>query len=281
MSRLLCALAIAMVGALPAAAQPRPPVAVVIPDAAALQRLTLADGSRLDGRVEQVQDDSIVFRTVTGAALTIPRDQITGLRLLRGRVVDGEFQHEDPHASRLFGGPTARAVRHRDGYVALHQIAFPSVQIGITDRLSVGAATLLIPVFDDQPFAVTPKLQLIRRDRVQVAAGTIHLMNVDDNDLGIGYAVATIGSRDTAGTVGLGFGYNGHEGRPVLLLGGERRVSRRVKWISENWIWGGDAGFVTGGARVFGERFAVDLGVMVPLGVGWFVAPVVSLAWSF
>ena len=281
MARLLCALVIALLGALPAAAQSRPPVAVVVPDVAALQRLTLADGSRLDGRVEQIRADSIVFRTVAGAALTIPRDQIAGLRLLRGRVVDGEFQHEDPHASRLFGGPTARSVRQGDGYVALHQIAFPSLQIGITDRLSVGAATLLIPLFDDQPFAVTPKLQLVRRDRVQVAAGTIHLLNVDDNDLGIGYAVTTIGSRDTAGTVGLGFGYNGHEVRPVLLLGGERRVSRRLKWITENWIWGTDAGFITGGARIFGERFAVDLGVMVPLGVGWYAAPIVSLAWGF
>jgi hypothetical protein len=131
--------------------------------------------------------------------MTVPIERIVELRAVRGRIVGGELWREDPHASRLFGGPTARSVRRGHGYFTLHQIWIPSVQVGVTDRFSVGAATPLLPVFKDQPLAVTPKLQLFAGDRVQVAAGTIHLLNVDDNDIGIGNAVTTIGSHRDRG----------------------------------------------------------------------------------
>jgi len=68
---------------------------------------------------------------------------------------------------------------------------------------------------------------------------------------------------------------------PVLMLGGERRLSRRVKLLSENYLFDG-AGVASIGVRFLGERLSADLGGAVPLGVdGSVVVPVVNFVWTF
>jgi hypothetical protein len=281
MRRLFFVLAICLLGAAAAHAQTSRRVDLRTADGAEVQQIVLTNGSRMYGRVEAVRDDAIAFTTADGNSLTILKEQIAELRVVHGRIVDGVFHFDDAHGSRLFGGPTARSLRRGQGYVSFHQVIIPSLQIGVTDRFSIGAATPVLFPFDDHPVAFTPKLQLMARERVQVAAGTIHLLNVDDNNVGIGYLVTTLGSLDKALTVGLGYGYDRTEGQPVLLIGGEIREGRRVKWFTENWIWGTDAGFLTGGARIFGERFALDLGLVAPLGLDGYLAPIISLSWAF
>jgi hypothetical protein len=45
-----------------------------------VQELRLEDGSRLYGRVVQVEGDRVVFRTVSGLQLVLTRGQISGVR---------------------------------------------------------------------------------------------------------------------------------------------------------------------------------------------------------
>ncbi len=71
------------------------------------------------------------------------------------------------------------------------------------------------------------------------------------------------------------------ERSPVAMLGGERRLSRRVKFISENYIFNG-GGIASVGVRFLGERLSADLGVFAPVGVDEFVVlPVVNFVWTF
>src|SRR5712692_9592438 len=51
----------------------------------------------------------------------------------KGRVVKGEFQPFDPHNTRLFFAPTARALRRGEGYAGVYEVVLPFVQVGITD----------------------------------------------------------------------------------------------------------------------------------------------------
>jgi hypothetical protein len=65
------------------------------------------------------------------------------------------------------------------------------------------------------------------------------------------------------------------------MIGGERRASRRIKWITENYIWNG-GGFVSGGVRFLGESLSADLGLVSPLGIDkLFVFPVMNFVWKF
>jgi hypothetical protein len=66
------------------------------------------------------------------------------------------------------------------------------------------------------------------------------------------------------------------------MIGGERRASRHVAFVTENYIWKGGQGVVTGGVRFFGERLSADVGLAVPVGAGeLFALPVVNFVYLF
>lgn len=281
MRRSLLLVIVIAAGASPAHAQAKRVVDIRVPDAGVVQRLTISDGSQVYGQVEAIEDDSIVFRTIAGASLTVDNEQIAELRIVEGRIVNGEFRLKDPHGSRLFFGPTARTLGRGDGYFALHQLTVPVVQVGVTNRVSIGAGTPLVFFGGDHPFVITPKAQVLARKNVQAAAGLIHVAGIDGHGAGIAYGVATVGSLDNAATLGVAYAYADGGRSPVFLVGAELRESRRVKWFTENWIWGGADGFLSGGVRIMGDRFSADLGIVAPLESGPYLFPLVSFTWGF
>lgn len=49
-----------------------------------------------------------------------------------------QVQLPDPNPTRLFFGPTGRSVKKGEGYVGVYGLFLPFVQVGITDRISIG-----------------------------------------------------------------------------------------------------------------------------------------------
>ena len=259
--------------------------AVTMPGPGETQELTLRDGSRLYGRVISIEPDEIIFRTLAGVDVTVCRSDIGGLRVVRGRVVDGVFVPADPNATRLFFGPTARSLEAGHGYLAVYEILMPFVQVGLTDRISFGAGAPLVFGGDTtHPFWISPKAQVFDSPRAKVAVGLLHIFAEDDDQVGIAYGVTTIGHEDSAMTIGAGYGYetSGGGGAAVVMVGGERRVSRRLKVVTENYVWEGPSGILSGGVRFIGDRLSADLGLVVPLSDdGFFAFPIVNFVWSF
>jgi hypothetical protein len=268
--------------AAPVDLQPGHVIDVRVPDAGLTQRLTLKDGSQILGRVESIEGSTIVFRSLGGVTVTIDRTDTSDLRVASGRVVNGEFLPTDSHNTRLLFAPTGRALRKGEGYFGVYEVTLPFVQVGVTDRFSMGAGTPLFFGFDaERPFWFTPKLQVLATERAQAAIGVIHITGFNEN-AGIAYGVATFGSSDQALTAGLGYGYSGGHRTPILMIGGDLRQSRRIKLVTENWLSAGGLSFLSGGVRFLGERLTADFGLMVPLvGEGVTAFPLVSFAWHF
>ena len=163
----------------------------------------------------------------------------------------------------------------------------PFVQVGLTDRISFGGGTPLFIGGSDRPFWLTPKIQVIKGRSVEGAVGVLHFSNIGDYNMGIAYGVITKGSTDSAITIGAGYAYERSNGgddngaAPLLMVGGEHRVSRRIKLVTENYLFP-DGGLVSAGVRFLGERLSVDLGLVSPVGAGEFVAvPMVNFVWKF
>jgi hypothetical protein len=192
----------------------------------------------------------------------------------------------DPNATRLFFGPTGRSLPAGGGYAGVYGLFLPFVQVGITDRVSIGGG---LPLLFPGPgvFWITPKVQIVRAARVEASAGVVHIANLDraDSALGVAYGVATTGSDARSFTVGAGWGYaraDGHRSEGMLVLvAAERRISRRTKLITESYLTT-DMPILMGGVRLIGERFSADLALMAfadrhdPL-----VAPMVNVVCSF
>jgi hypothetical protein len=266
------------------AAQPRPAEQRLTPTT--LEELVLKDGSRLYGSVERETEEEVVFRTHAGLVVTVRRTDIARLQRVDGSVVNEEFWRADPNATRLFFAPTGRSVPRGQVYLGVFEFVMPFVQVGITDRLSIGGGTPLLVGFDEdweRPFWVTPKLQVLRGDRLQVSIGTFHIFDTSGEGGGIAYAVGTYGGREASMTVGIGGTYTGFDGGGgVIMAGGDRQVSRNIKLVTENYLWKGGDGIVSAGVRFFGEKLSADLALAGPIGTGdFFLFPVVNFVYVF
>ena len=259
---------------------------IALTPAGVTDELALRDGTRAYGRVERVEGGIVSFVTTAGAAIQVQVADIVSVHPVSGRVVSGALWRADPNPTRLFFGPTARSLKQGAGYVGVYEILLPFVQVGLTDRLSFGAGTPLI--FGDgsaHPFWITPKVQVYASASAQASVGVMHFLNVGDGNFGIAYVVGTRGTADTAVTGGIGYAYdrtyNSKNGAAVVMVGGEHRVTRGMKILTENYIFSGGA-VLSGGVRWLGERFAADLAWTVETDGGSTVGfPLVNVVYSF
>lgn len=312
---LIATLLLALLATPAAAGQTVPPETGVQAPAPVLVELRLTDGSVIYGTIQSETADRLVVRTIAGGLVEVARAQVASLRPARGQVVNGEFRPADANATRLLFSPTARSLRRGEGYVGVYEFLLPFVQVGITNRLSMGAGTPLVFSGDEngRPVWVTPKYQFYKGRETSAAVGVMHFLIVGESArLGLAYVVTTTGTDDNALTAGVGWAYaRFHEttydyspcftggsavrgvacavsarrtrtaGAPVVMVGGEHRVSRRLKVVTENYAFRG-GGIVSLGVRFLGERFSADLGFLSPVTTeGFFAVPVVNVVWTF
>jgi len=249
------------------------------------QQLELNDGTRAIGRVESVQDGRITFRTSAGVVMDVEIALVRAVHPIAGTMVNGEFWPADANPTRLFFAPTGRSLKKGEAYFGVYEIMLPFVHYGVTDRLSIGGGT---PLFfgggSGQPFWFTPKFKVASGKSADLSVGVLHFVNMGDASAGIAYAVATQGTTDAAFTVGGGYAYASEDqrraGAPVVMIGAEKRISRRLKFVTENY-WFSGVGLASGGVRFMGDRLSADLGLVAPLGMDeTFVFPMVNFVWK-
>jgi hypothetical protein len=189
---------------------------------------------------------------------------------------------ESSPASRIVFGATAHSLPAGEGYVQVGALIFPRFQVGVTDRLSVGAGTV---IFYPRVAVVTPKLQVYRSSRTSAAIGIIHLFGVPHFGAGLAYAVGTRDTRNGSLTAGFGVVYarSPHDGGQALvgLIGGESRRSAHDSALFEACVTKGSVLATVAGRHTW-TRFALDYGVMISAArYGVTPAPVVNLSWRF
>ena len=250
----------------------RPGLKLDIPDSNRMQILTTQDGTTMIGRIADIGTDEIRFETSFGE-MAISLSEIREIRNVPASSVrEGQYWFPNPNATRLFFAPTGRMLKQGEGYFADYYLFFPTVTFGLTDRITFGCGMSIIPGAD-QLFYFTPKVGLISTESFNVAAGALIVKvpgDADDDNASVGilYGVGTFGGPDASVTAGIGYGYSGDDlaDRPVFMIGGEKRLSRRIAFVTENWIVPGTDPLVSGGFRFFGRKMSVDLGLMNMLG---------------
>lgn len=259
-----------------------------------IQEVRLRDGSVLYGRVVEETPERVVLVTSAGVRIELQRAQIESMRVTSGRAVDGAFWVEDPNSTRLFFTSTARPLRKGSGYVSSFMLFLPLVAYGVTERFTIAGGTPILPDAFGRVWYVAPKYTLVHREKSAFAVGALGFVLpedvVDEGSIGIVYGAGTWGNRDRAVTAGAGWGYRWASGTsevsndPVVMIGGETRVSRRVKLITENWVFtGGDTeGVISGGVRFIGDRLSADLGIGGFTGIGdGCCFPLVNFVYNF
>lgn len=253
---------------------PRPPRPVAIrvtTDSTEVQVIRLRDGSSIVGRVVAATPDTVRFASAVGT-LTIPREYVTELREVeRSAVRSGEVWVANPNATRLLFAPTGRMLAKGEGYFNDTYLFFLNVQGGITSRFTLGGGLSIVPFgeFSDNVFFVTPKVGVVASPKFNLAIGGLagYVGGLADEgetaNLGVLYAVGTFGSPDASVTIGTGLAYAGGQfaDTPVAMLGAEKRIGRRVSFVTENYLLPNEEvpSILSYGLRFFGEKLSVDL----------------------
>lgn len=251
----------------------------------------LKDGSVLIGRVESQSEAQVILITRSGARVEIPRAEIVSMRNVTLRP-DGQAWVEDPNGTRLFFSSTGRGLPKGEGYVSSFWLFFPFVGYGVTDWFTIAGGTPIFPGGFGEVIYLAPKFTLFDRGKTSLSAGALSFFvtdQIDAGNAGILYGVGTYGTRDNAITLGAGWFYaqsedfNNISNEPVFMLGGERRISRRVKLVTENWLAvnPGVDGLWSGGFRFIGDRLSADLGFASLPGEGGCCLPLMNFVWSF
>jgi hypothetical protein len=260
-------------------------------------------GLRSIGWIAEERGDTVVFRSLEGGEFRVDR-RTASLRQARGRVVGGEFWREDQNHSRLFFAPTGRPLHTGQAYAGVF-LVLPFVGYGVTDDLTIaGGFNPFGGELASMDFWVAPKYQLLGGPERQISAGAFYLhlpgdpffdepFNPDPYHsaeptglrLGIGYGVATFGTIDRAVHVGAGvaqrFGSRSST-HALAMLGGEYRMSRRAKLISENWFITPEHPIIALGVRSVGDRWTWDYGLMALLfEEGAPYIPIISFSYAF
>jgi len=242
-------------------------------DTTRVVELRLSDSTTVVGRVVAEDLSSLTLLTAAGARVNLPLASLGRWRYVAPAQAAPPVFGRDPSDSRLFLAHTARPVPKGRFTLLDYLIFLPVASYGVTDRLSLTGGMSLLPGSPDQLFYVAPKFTLVEGGPASVAAGVLYLRVVGllptSGYAGVAYGVTTIGSPTTAATVLVGFPFasSGWERRPLVVLGGESRVSQRVKLLVEGWtIPGTDVVPAVGGVRLIGTRVSWDLGLLFLIG---------------
>ncbi len=261
-------------------------VEVTIPDDGVVQELSLKDGSTMYGRVTDV-GDPMTFVLISGIELKVAHAQILKLVDVEGTLNGQEFWVNDPNRTRLFFGPTGRTMPAGSGYFSVFELIMPLVSVAPTDWLILSGGTPLFVGGGTFILYGGSKVRVVSTAKTDVAVGFLAGSETGDESDGIEgvmYGVVTHGTPDAAITLGIGYPLTGSEldRRPAIMLGGERRVSRKVKFLTENYLFRGGQGVVSFGLRFFGSRLSADVGMVFPVRTGDFVGlPLVNFVYNW
>jgi hypothetical protein len=303
-ARIVLLLAVLSVVAAPALAQqqtPELPTPVPAPSASdPLHELRTADGNKYIGRVISEEDGRLTFETITGVRMEVNRAFVR-LRPAQGRLVDGEFWATDKHTTRLFFAPTGRSIPAGEGYVGMFWV-LPFVGFGATDNITLAGGLPPVGDLSSTPVWLAPKVRVMNRPDRQASAGVfaIHIPGDDCTPMpdgscrrsddggwfGIGYGIATFGNDDSALHVGAGVTFGSGDapnGRVPVMVGGEHRIGKRTKLLTENWLIPGEGSALSLGWRRIGERWTWDYGWMMLLGGEGDLPyiPIISFSYGF
>ena len=258
---------------------------MTVPDSAHTQIVTLRDGSTIFGRILAVNGDTVSFQTQAGN-IQLSAGAIREIKEIPAADLrEGEYWFPNPNSTRLFFAPSGQMLKKGEGYFSDYELFFPGIAYGVTDNVTIGGGVSLFPAaVEDQVYYVTPKIGISVADKVHVAAGVL-FAGTKGGTGGIYYGVGTFGDGNASVTLGGGYGFAGGkiEAKPVGMIGGELRVSRRIGIVTENYLLPvSDNNFLYSfGLRFMGEKLTTDLALVNVSGSDVIGIPYVDFVFRF
>jgi len=252
----------------------------------------LTDGQTLEGSVVSADDTRIVLRLGDGRELAIPRAVVRRIDQRTAAIGTMGTYGIDPNRGRYFYSPAAFPLGKGNVTLAQRALVLTTAAVGVLPGVDLEAGTILPTLFtrEGQVGILGGKGAIRVSERVRVGAGAQGFV-VSDTVGGFAFGTVTIGEPDLHASINAGVAMDflrPEDPIGVTTLSLSRRFNKKIALVTETWVmWfsGGDGPWnhplfivPSGGVRVFGSGFSVDVG-LVPVVTGEREIPVVPIPW--
>ena len=238
--------------------------------------VTLNDGSTISGKLISITDKEIVISSGTLGEMKLSKENIkvmTPVASINEKPSGVWFSN--PNSSRYLLSSSAIPLDKKTGYYQNTWIFVNSFAYGITKNISISGGFEIISIFakGDGPYAfyLNPKASFKVANNLYAGASILYANTIKTVDSFGGLATLngfiTYGNKNNNITAAIGWGSSNGDfsSKPVVTISGMTRVSKRIGFVSENWIItniGDEAKYYalySYGIRFLGEKTSIDL----------------------
>ena len=246
-------------------------------------KVTLNDGSVITGILLLITEKEVVISSGSIGELRLQKENVKSMDLVL--AIDEKksgIWFSNPNPSKYLLGNSAIPMEKHTGYYQNTWIFVNTVSYAFTKNISVAGGFEIISVMagGDGPYAfyINPKASFKITDNFYAGANILYANTIKTADNFGGLATlngfATYGNKNNNLTGAVGFGWADGEfsPKPVIIFSGMVRASKRIAFVSENWIVPtmDDAstdtysyyGIFSYGIRFLGEKTSIDLAFM-------------------
>jgi len=259
-----------------------------------MYQVILNDGSTISGRLLSITDTELVIESGSMGEVRLQKTNIKSMTLVSSfDEKKTGIWFPNPNPTKYLLGNSAIPLEKHTGYYQNTWIFLNSFSYALTNNFSISGGFEIFSIMagGDGPYAfyINPKVSFKVANNFY-AGGTILYANtiktIDEfGGLGTFNAFGTYGNKNNNITGSLGWGWAEGEfsSKPIIVISGMTRVSRRIAFVSENWIIpevGNDAGYygiLSYGIRFLGEKTSIDLAFLnnpdiakdIVIGIPW------------
>ncbi len=255
-------------------------------DSTKMFRIETSDGNEYVGRVVEQKQGQIKIATEKIGLITLRFADVVKIEEVKvSQLKDNVYWFENPQSTRYLWSPNGFGLKKGEGYYQNIWVLFNHFAVGVSDNFSMGAG--IVPLFlfagSPTPAWITPKFSIpVRKDKVSIGAGVLigGVLGEPNTGFGVMYGTLTLGNRDKNLSMGLGYGYSGGDwaSYPTISVSGMVRTGPRGYFLTENYYFGGQAGFLMlsiGGRRII-KKTGLDFGLVIPSDTG---GSLVAIPW--
>lgn len=238
-------------------------------------QIILNDNSTVTGKILEVDSNTVKISSENGIFL-LRLIKIQEVKIINTDDFSSNW-YANPARNKLFITPSGRMLEPGSGYYQNTYIIFSTLSYGISEHFTVSGSISMIPSLGirNQFFSLGVKVGSNISKNISIS-GTASYYSIIDYSFGSIYTAGTYskGRGDLTAGLGMSFTREGNSS-PILILGGQLRVSEGFAVISENVIFSDnfEQGLAIGslGGRFIGKKIAADLGFFTGSGLDAFV----------
>lgn len=240
-------------------------------------QFTMNDGSVVSGKLISDTEREIVIQSGSMGEIRLEKSNIRSMTVVStSDQKAGGVWFANPNPSKYLIGSSAIPLEKKTGYYQNTWIFVNSACYAFTNNFSVsgGFEILSILAGGDGPFVffINPKASFKIADNFYAGGNVLYLNTLKTVDKFGGLATLngffTYGNTNNNIMAAAGWGWADGEfsSKPILSVSGMTRVSKRIAFVSENWIFPMSPdenmnfyGVFSYGIRFLGEKTSIDL----------------------